>query len=133
MRRGKLLVRAMRLALVITTIVLVSGVTARAARAFDEGERSHMRQQLVEKFCEQTEWLTCFGEQPTQCAAVVSRFIKPCLERNLDSSAGPITDAAEARRLSLNVIKCFNTEFEMTHPMGKVKSLECANAPAHLQ
>lgn len=128
-QRGPLLVTAFA-ALVIGVF---GGLTIKSASAFNEAEQSSMRQQLVAKFCEQTEWLRCFGEQPSKCSDVVGRFVKPCIEQHLGSRDGPIVDPAEARGIALSVIQCFNTEFATTHPMGKSKSPECANAPAHLQ
>jgi len=125
--------RFQSLAFLVVSLVLVGGFAIPRAAAFNETERSHMLQQLVAKFCERTEWLSCFGDQPSRCSQVVSRFVEPCLKQHLDGAQGPIADAMHARQIAEGLLKCFNAEFSMSHPMGKTGSPECANAPAHIQ
>ena len=90
------------------------------------------RKEIIDQFCKEREWLRCFHEDPTECEALVEKFIDPCLDTHIASVHRKL-DAWQARRVALETIACFNRTFAETHPHGKDVTKECKNAPQHLQ
>ncbi len=102
------------------------------AWGYDEAAIAAMESKVVSQFCMEREWLRCFREEPSNCEAVVKRFVKPCLTKTLQGQ-GVQSDPQGARTLATSILACFNSTFEQDHRFGKDPSPACKNAPAHLQ
>jgi hypothetical protein len=102
------------------------------AHGYDEALITQMESKVVSQFCMEREWLKCFHEEPSNCEAVVKRFVRPCLTKTLAGQDAQ-GDHEGARNLATSILACFNAKFEEDHRFGKDPSPACKNAPAHLQ
>jgi hypothetical protein len=117
-------------AIVACVLSLLSPLSG--AHAYDEAVLAAMESKVVSQFCMEREWLRCFREEPSNCEAVVKRFVRPCLAKSLDGQ-GMQSDHEGARNVATSILECFNAKFEEDHRFGKDPSPACKNAPAHLQ
>ena len=115
-------------------LLLVATVSiASHASAFDKAVVEQFSSQVSDLVCSDGgEWLTCYGEEATNCKTIADSLVSPCaneiflpLKVQLSYDQG----VQAANRL----MGCFNERFEQSYGSKKLSTPECAEPAKHLR
>jgi hypothetical protein len=129
------MMRVVRRSQVLAATILCYAIGSAAplpAYGLEPGHIKTIEAAVVKHICSDPAWVTCWGEQTTDCSKLIGDVAQRCLENFL----APLPTGVkyeQAQAAGLKAITCINVEFAANRPLGKKDSPECQQIPAHLQ
>jgi hypothetical protein len=101
--------------------------------AFDKALVEQFSDQLSDHVCSDGgQWLTCYGETPSNCKTIAHSLVDPCANE-IFLPIGEQLSYEQGVQAANRLMGCFNERFEQSYGSKKLSTPECQEPAKHLR